>query len=371
MKTFHIVTYGCRMNIIDSECLISIMNHDGYLLVEHLENADVIILNSCSVREDGHNAIYKQLEHIVTLSHIPIVVLSGCLAVITNRDIFKKYPQLNIVVTTHHYKKLPLLINRIQQGENHIMAQGGAEYDMLDNIIPSRVLEDNNRAAINIVKGCNQTCSYCIEPITRGTQHCRSLDSILTEVNQIQRIGYKELTLVGHLIDCYNWMDSNGKVYHFADVLQAVAEKCPNVTIRFLSSHPTYFSEDTLQVIHQYTNIAHLVHLPIQSASNRVLMRMHRNYTQEQFIEKYMHIKRIIPDMKIVTDIMVGFCGETEKDFEETIAFLNRFPFDDINIFNYSMREGTYAHRYYQDDVSEIEKQRRYQCIIPYKKNLV
>lgn len=372
MNTFYIHTYGCRMNIGDSECIVSIMSKSGYVYTPHMDDADIIILNSCSVREDGDTAIYNQLEKIASMHRQPLVILVGCLAMLIKENTIKRYPQIKLVVTTHHYQRLPELCKQIANLEiQPSIFRGDAPYDLFEDILPTRVFENSTRAAINIVKGCNQHCTYCIEPTTRGKQHCRSLTSILQEAQDIAHKGYSEITLVGHLIDCYNWVDEIGKKINFPDVLRSVAEACPNQSIRFLSSHPSFFSDDIVDVILTHSNIAHLVHLPIQSAANTVLERMHRGYTKEQFIAKYDSLHHQLPDIQIVTDIMVGFCGETETEFMQTVQFLETYPFEDINIFKFSMRSGTYAHLHYKDDIPPLVKQNRFDIIKQYKKGLV
>ena len=372
MKTFYIHTYGCRMNIVDSECIVTIMQKSGYVYTSDMVCADIIILNSCSVREDGHTAIYNQLDKIATFERQPLVILVGCFAMLIEKELIKRYTQLKLVVTTHHYRQLPILCSKIEKHKIESgFFQANAAYDLFEDILPTRVFESTNRAAINIVKGCNQNCTYCIEPRTRESQHCRSLTSILNEAHDIVKQGYAEITLVGHLIDCYRWTDDLGKEYDFADVLRIIAEQCPKQRIRFLSSHPNYFSEETIDVICACPNIAHLVHLPIQSASNTVLNRMNRGYTKEQFISLYQSLRQRVPDIQIVTDIMVGFCSETESEFNETVEFLDTYPFEDINAFMFSMRLGTYAALHYMDDVPPEIKHQRYEIVKQYKKGLI
>ena len=228
--------------------------------------------------------------------------------------------------------------------------------EMYADIVPLRTIEDKTTAAITIMKGCNQYCSYCIEPYTRGKEHSRDMKSILHECRNIADQGYRELTFVGHIIDRY--------AYGFADLLEQAAELCPELRIKFLSSHPITFSDDILNVMKRYSNIMHVVHLPVQSGSNSVLRRMHRGYTVEQYKERYKIVKWEIPDISIVTDIMVGFCGETEDDFQQTLSLIRELRFDDINIFRFSMRNGTAASRQFRDDVPESVKDERYKAII-------
>lgn len=362
MKKFAIETYGCRMNICDSEVIISILTQEGFVYSEEIALADVIILNSCSVREDGHNKIFERLyciEKKVSLSS-RIIVITGCFASLLTKDFFIKYPFVNIIANPNSYRLLPSLLNRVESGEKHLLVPIIENDELYDDILPKRYIEDKTTAAINVMKGCSQCCSYCIEPITRGNEHCRSVESILKEAKDIAKRGYRELTLVGHLIDKYKWQVSEtGEVINFAMLLGMVAETCPQLRIKFLSSHPAFFDDDIARTVAYYPNIMKVIHLPIQSASNVVLKRMNRGYTKEMFLEKIQRIRTIIPQISIITDIMVGFCGETDEDFKQTEEFVKKINFDDINVFRFSMRSGTKASLIYVDDVPELEKMRR------------
>ncbi len=362
MKKFAIETYGCRMNICDSEIIISILTQEGLVYSEEIASADVIILNSCSVREDGHNKIFERLNYIgdnVSLSS-RIIVLTGCFASLLTEDFFTKYPFVSIVANPNSYRLLPSLLNRLEKGENHLLVPIIDNDELYEDILPIRYIEDKTTAAINVMKGCNQRCSYCIEPITRGNEHCRSVESILKEAKDIASSGYRELTLVGHLIDKYKWLvPETSEVIDFAMLLGKVAENCPELRIKFLSSHPTFFDDNIARAIAVYPNIMKVIHLPIQSASNVVLKRMNRGYTKEMFAERIQRIRAIIPQVSIITDVMVGFCGETDEDFKETEEFVKEMNFDDINIFRFSMRSGTKASLIYVDDVPESEKVHR------------
>ena len=259
---------------------------------------------------------------------------------------------MNIIANPNCYRALPTLLDKVGKGDNHLIAVVDDNDELYEDILPIREIEDATTAAINVMKGCNQNCSYCIEPITRGKEHCRSVKSIIGEALDIADKGYKELTLVGHLIDKYKWVDaSDGKVYDFAMLLGMVAETCPNLRIKFLSSHPSYLSDDIVQTILDYPNIMHVLHLPIQSASDEVLKRMNRGYTADMFIKRVECIRSMIPDISIITDIMVGFCGETWEDFQQTVELVKLLQFDDINVFRFSMRSKTRASRLYVDDV--------------------
>ena len=364
MKTFYIETYGCRMNICDSEVIIAILSDAGYQYSEDIASSDIIILNSCSVREDGHNKIHERLACFGTDDEIKgkTIVITGCFASLLEQTFFEKYPYVNIIANPNCYRALPALLEKV--GNGHLIALVDDNDELYEDILPVRKIEDATTAAINVMKGCNQNCSYCIEPITRGKEHCRSVKSIIDEALDIAGKGYRELTLVGHLIDKYKWVNaSDGEVYDFAMLLGMVAEACPGVRIKFLSSHPSYMSDKIIRTIQEHPNIMHVLHLPIQSASDEVLKRMNRGYTADMFIKRVERIRSMIPDISIITDIMVGFCGETWEDFQKTVELVKLLQFDDINVFRFSMRSKTRASKLYVDDVCEDEKQRRYEII--------
>lgn len=366
MRTFYIETYGCRMNICDSEVIIAILSDVGYQYSEDISSSDIIILNSCSVREDGHNKIYERLACFGADEDFKskTIVITGCFASLLEHTLFEKYPYVNIIANPNCYRALPALLEKVGKGDDHLIAVVDDNDELYEDILPVREIEDATTAAINVMKGCNQNCSYCIEPITRGKEHCRSVQSIIDEALDIADKGYRELTLVGHLIDKYKWVNAfDGKVYDFAMLLGKVADACHDVRIKFLSSHPSYMSDNIIQTMLDHPNIMHVLHLPIQSASDEVLKRMNRGYTADMFIKRVECIRSMIPDISIITDIMVGFCGETWEDFQQTVELVKLLQFDDINVFRFSMRSKTRASRLYVDDVCEEEKQRRYEII--------
>ena len=352
--TVYIETYGCRMNICDSEILLSILAAKGFNQIDRMEDADVIILNCCSVREIGHERTFSRLEQIAEKGlQSRTIVICGCFATQLDKILFDRYPFVDIIIGPDQYRSLPDLIS---DKKSHFVLNGDCLDEMYADIVPIRTIEDKTTAAITIMKGCNQFCSYCIEPYTRGKEHSRDMKSILHECRNIADQGYRELTFVGHIIDRY--------AYGFADLLERTSVLCPELRIKFLSSHPVTFSDDILHVMKRHDNIMHVVHLPVQSGSNSVLRRMHRGYTVEQYRERYKIVKHEIPDISIVTDIMVGFCGETEEDFRQTLSLIHELRFDDINVFRFSMRNGTAAARHYVDDVPESVKDERYNAVL-------
>ncbi len=352
MKVY-IETYGCRMNICDSEILLSILAGAGIVQCDRMEDADVIVLNCCSVREAGHEKTFSRLDYIQNIGlDERIIVICGCFATQLDGSLFKRYPFVDIIITPDRYRSLPSMIKK---GEQHVVLNGSLLNEMYADIVPLRTIEDTTTAAITIMKGCNQFCSYCIEPYTRGREHSRDMESILRECRNIADKGYRELTFVGHIIDRYE--------FGFAQLLDKAAAICPKLRIKYLSSHPLTFTDDIIETVKRHDNIMRVVHLPVQSGADSVLERMHRGYTIQQYKERYWAIKREIPDMTIVTDIMVGFCGETDEEFRQTLDLISELAFDDINVFRFSMRKGTSASSKYQDDVPEGIKIERYKAV--------
>ena len=353
----YIETYGCRMNICDSEVILSILQSNGHAYCADIHRADVIILNCCSVREVGHEKTFARLSE---LKHQgldnKLIVLAGCFATQLDKSIFDRFPFVDIVIGPDSYRKLPAMLKA--QERPNVIVKESSPAEMYADVVPLRVIEDKTTAAITVMKGCNQYCSYCIEPYTRGKESSRDMQSILEESQRIRKKGYKEITLVGHIIDRY--------AYGFAELLESVAESCPELRIKFLSSHPLTFTEEMAQVIRRNSNIMRVVHLPLQSGSDEVLHRMNRGYNINQFKEKVHLVRETVPGISIVTDIMTGFCGESNEDFEKTLEVIRELQFDDINAFCFSLRHGTKAAKSLHDDVPESVKQTRYRevCLL-------
>lgn len=351
----YIETYGCRMNICDSEVILSILLQEGHTHCTDICQSDAIILNCCSVREVGHEKSFKRLIEIQSSGFAnKILVIAGCFATQLDKTFFNEFPYVDIVIGPDSYRKLPQLL--LADKNSHIIVNDKVPGEMYSDIIPQRDIEDDTTAAVTIMKGCNQYCSYCIEPYTRGGEQSRDPKSILCECQRIMLAGYKELTFVGHIIDRYK--------YGFAELLDETATLCTGIRIKYLSSHPITYSDKILDVVRRHDNIMRVVHLPLQSGSNKILKRMNRGYTVEQYKNRYMSIKEALPEMRIITDIMVGFCGETEEDFQDTVKIIRELEFDDINVFCFSMRAGTAAAQKYRDNVSDNTKELRMQEII-------
>ncbi len=340
------------MNICDSEVILSIIIPMGYTNTNDIRKADVIILNCCSVREIGHKKAFERLNFILEsgLSE-KIIIVCGCFATQINKSFFNDFPWVNAVIGPDNYR---LLTSVLKSRMIHVLYNGFNNSELYSDIIPYRTLENKTTAAITVMKGCNQNCTYCIEPLTRGTESSRDLKSILEECHRIKQQGFKEITFVGHIVDKYS--------YGLSLLLETAATTFPDIRFRFLSSHPVSCTDDIVDVIKNNANIMKIVHLPVQSGSDRILSSMNRGYSRSQYIKRVNAIRKAIPDIRIVSDIMVGFCGETTEDFKQTISLIRELEFDDINIFRFSIRKKTTAAAML-DDVSDDEKDKRYNCV--------
>lgn len=368
MKKIYIETYGCRMNLCDSEIILGILSGHGYEYTHVLADADCVILNGCSVREIGHIKTFERIKELEkTLESHVILIIAGCISTQLDESFFTTYPRVQLVIYPTAYKHIFEAINVLTRKQStHLLVIGNNKDEIYDRQLPLRLLEDNITATVTIMKGCDLYCSYCIEPYTRGGRVNRSYEGIMAEIADIREKGYREITLFGHIVDLWQG-EHDGISKNFAQLLSDVAESCPEQRIKFISSHPLTFTDQIANVIAGHNNIMKVVHLPVQSGSDRILNMMNRKYTVSQFIEKVDVIRRIIPDINIVTDIMVGFPGEKEKDFEATLNLLAEVRLTSVNVFKFSMRKGTPAYWNYNDDVPlsvKEERQRRVHSLI-------
>lgn len=368
MKKIYIETYGCRMNLCDSEIILGILSGHGYEYTHVLADADCVILNGCSVREIGHIKTFERIKELEkTLESHVILIIAGCISTQLDESFFTTYPRVQLVIHPTAYKHIFEAINVLTRKQStHLLVIGNNKDEIYDRQLPLRLLEDNITATVTIMKGCDLYCSYCIEPYTRGGRVNRSYEGIMAEIADIREKGYREITLFGHIVDLWQG-EHDGISKNFAQLLSDAAESCPEQRIKFISSHPLTFTDQIANVIAGHNNIMKVVHLPVQSGSDRILNMMNRKYTVSQFIEKVDVIRRIIPDINIVTDIMVGFPGEKEKDFEATLNLLAEVRLTSVNVFKFSMRKGTPAYWNYNDDVPlsvKEERQRRVHSLI-------
>lgn len=360
----YIHTYGCRMNLLDSEVILRLLSESGYDYTSDISEADVVIINSCSVRAVGHALAEQYLKDIDgQLRDDAVLCLTGCMVTQIKSDFFKRFGRVQVLAEPTTYKSLVRAIGEVQEDHTkHIELRNTDASEVYDLVLPMRTLEDRVTAAITIMKGCDRYCSYCIEPFTRGERTNRTHDAIMREAQAIAREGYKEITLFGHIVDVWKGM-RDGKEIGFAELLDDLAEHCPSQRIKFISSHPLTLSDEIASVMAKHNNIMRVVHFPVQSGSNDILKKMHRDYTVEEVLNRMRSLRAIVPDLQFIGDIMVGFPTETEEQFQMTLQMLNEAQFANVNRFAFSMREGTEAHRLFTDDVPDEVKQSRLQRV--------
>ena len=368
MKKFYIETYGCQMNVADSELIVTILTRNGYKHTEDYKKADYIFVNTCSVREKaeqrvrGKLSLYKGLKKTKKIK----VALVGCMAQRIKDKLFEQEPVLDIIAGPDSYRNLPELIKKADKGLKSSDVKLSKTETYVD-IEPTRFNKSTVTSFVSISRGCDNMCSFCIVPFTRGRERSRDPESIITEVKQIIADGYKEVTLLGQNVDKYNW--NNGEV-NFAKLLQKTAEIDPNLRIRFSTPYPKDFTDEVIKTIAKYKNICKSIHLPLQSGSNRILKKMKRGYTREWYMDRIKMIRKYIPDCAISTDIIAGFCSETEEDHQQTLDVFQQAKFDFAYMFKYSERPNNFAHRNYDDDVADEIKLRRLSEIIEFQNKL-
>lgn len=357
-KKLFIETYGCQMNVADSEVVAAIMQTDGYVLTDDITKADTIIVNTCSIRDNAEQKVLGRLQYFQSLrkhnKHLAVGVI-GCMAERMQQELIENHG-VNFVAGPDAYMDLPNLIGAVERGEKAINIELSTTETYRD-VMPAR-LGKTISGFVSIMRGCNNFCSYCIVPYTRGRERSRDLDSILGEVRDLQQKGYKEITLLGQNVNSYRY-ESDDRIIGFPELLERVAEAVPDVRIRFTTSHPKDMSDDTLHAIARHPNLCRFIHLPVQSGSNAILKSMNRKYTREWYLDRIAAIRRILPDAAIGTDMFVGFHGETEEDHQMTLSLMRECAFDQAFMFKYSERPGTFASRHLPDNIAEEEKIRR------------
>ena len=362
-KTYHIQTYGCQMNVADSELVESILVDQGYKSSNDPNTADVIFINTCSIREHAEDKVHSQLgryELIKKNSPNIIIGILGCMAQSLKQDILEKKPYVDIILGPDSYRRLPDLLKRGENQPKSLVDTKLSRFEVYDDLFPSR--KDGINAWISIMRGCDKFCTFCIVPFTRGRERSRSPLSIIEEAKKAVDQGFKEITLLGQNVNSYLFED-----YYFHNLLEAVA-KIPGINrIRYTSPHPQDITEELLKTMAEYDSICNYVHLPLQAGSNKILDRMNRTYTKSKFLSLVDLIRGILPDVGISTDIIVGFPGETDEDFRQTIDVMNRVKFDSAFNFKYSPRRGTKASEY-DDQILEQTKQERLQEVIALQK---
>ena len=377
MKKLYIETYGCQMNVADSEVVASVMKMAGYELADNEAEADAIFLNTCSIRENAENKIYQRLDQLFAdkkkKGAKTVLGVLGCMAERVRDDLVKNH-HANIVCGPDAYLSLPEMMASAEQGLPAVDVKLSTTETYRD-VLPTRIGGNHVSGFVSIMRGCNNFCHYCIVPYTRGRERSRDVESILAEVRDLHDRGFKEVTLLGQNVNSYGLLP-NGKrpengiiieeeggrelyVCSFAELLRKVAEAVPDMRVRFTTSNPEDMTEDILHAIADEPNLCSHIHFPAQSGSSKVLRDMNRKYTREEYLAKVDAIRRIIPDCGLTTDIFVGYHDETEEDFQQTLSLMKTVRFDSAFMFKYSERPGTYAAKHLPDNVSEEEKIRR------------
>ncbi|MDD2255833.1 MAG: tRNA (N6-isopentenyl adenosine(37)-C2)-methylthiotransferase MiaB [Bacteroidales bacterium] len=354
-----IETYGCQMNVADSEVVASILEMDGFELTEHVLEADLILVNTCSIRDNAEQKVASRLAYFNSLKRNkgkkPILGVLGCMAERVKETLIEAF-NVDLVAGPDAYLDLPNLIGAVQQGEKAINVQLSTT-ETYENVLPSRIGMGKISGFVSIMRGCNNFCSYCIVPYTRGRERSRDLQSILKEVTDLKAKGYKEVTLLGQNVNSYNFVESEEAAgINFAQLLAFVADAAPEMRIRFSTSHPKDMTDDVLDVMASKPNICKHIHLPVQSGSSRILKLMNRRYDREWYLGRIAAIRERMPDCGITTDLFCGFHSETEEDHQQSLSLMEAVGFDSSFLFKYSERPGTYAAKHLPDTVSEAVK---------------
>ncbi len=365
MKKVYIETYGCQMNVNDTEVVFSILGKAGYGRTEDIAEADIIFANTCSIRDNAEQRIWGRIEQFAIRKRERADVVVGILGCMAERlkDKLLETGKVDIVAGPDAYRSLPRLLEAVVPGHPQIDVLLSRE-ETYGDISPVRIDRNGVSAFISIMRGCNNVCSYCVVPYTRGAERSRDPHTIVREACDCFREGYREVTLLGQNVDSYHWKDGDGGEVTFAQLLEMVARISPLLRVRFSTSNPQDFSDDVILTMSRYENICRHIHFPVQSGSDRILEQMRRRYTREWYLERVRMIRSVIPDCGLTTDVIAGFCSETEDDHRDTLSLFEEVGFDSAFMFYYSERPGTIAARNYPDDVDIQTKTRRLNEII-------
>ncbi len=366
-RKFYIESYGCQMNFADSEVIASILQQSGYGATRNVEEADLVFLNTCSIREKAEQTVRKRLSEFRKLKRNNpgmLIGMLGCMAERLKNNLLEEEKLVDMVVGPDAYRSLPVLINQADEGQKAVNVLLSREETYAD-ISPVRLNSNGVTAFVSIMRGCNNMCSFCVVPFTRGRERSRDAYSIVAECRDLWENGYKEVTLLGQNVDSYYWHHpETGEEVTFAKLMSMVAGINPLLRIRFSTSHPKDITDEVLEVMASHDNICNYIHLPVQSGSTRVLQLMNRTYTREWYLAKVKKIREVIPDCGISSDVIAGFCTETEEEHQETLDLMQQSAYDFSYMFMYSERPGTLAARRYEDDIPMDVKQRRLEEIV-------
>lgn len=366
-KKFYIESYGCAMNFADSEVVASILKEKGFGITSNFEEADMIFINTCSIREKAEVTVRKRLTEFRKIKkHNPglLVGVLGCMAERLKSKFLEEEKLVDLVVGPDAYRSLPALIDEAESGQKGVNVLLSRE-ETYGDISPIRLNSNGVTSFVSIMRGCNNMCSFCVVPFTRGRERSRDADSVVQECLDLFNEGYREVTLLGQNVDSYQWVNPvNNSIVSFANLLERVAQISPLLRVRFSTSHPKDITDEVLFTIKKYDNICKYIHLPVQSGSTKILQMMNRTYTREWYISKVNRIREILPGCGLSTDSITGFCGETEEDHKETLSLFEYCEYDLAYMYFYSERPGTLAERRFEDDVPLEVKKRRLQEIV-------
>lgn len=378
-KKYYIESYGCAMNFADSEVVASILANEGYDATKDFNEADIVFVNTCSIRDKAEQTVRNRLNHFKVIKKRnkgAVIGVLGCMAERLKDQFLEEEKLVDIVVGPDAYRSLPNLINEAESGQKGVNVLLSRDETYAD-ITPVRLASNGVNAFVSITRGCDNMCSFCVVPHTRGRERSRNPESILAEVKDLYSKGFKEVTLLGQNVDSYRWSEDptvrgkklidlkySNEVFNFANLLEAVAQVAPDLRVRFSTSHPKDMTDDVLHTMAKYENICNYVHLPVQSGNSQVLDRMNRTYDREWYMDRIAAIKKIIPNCGISSDIIAGFCGETEEQHQDTLSLMEEVKYDMSYMFFYSERPGTLAAKRYADDIPLEVKKRRLAEII-------
>jgi len=364
-RKLYIETYGCQMNVVDSEVVAAILQQHNYQVTESLDEADLVLVNTCSIRDNAEQRVRTRIREFGRLkekSHSFSVGVIGCMAERLKEKLLEEEGTVDLVVGPDAYRNLPALLQEVESGQKGINTLLSLE-ETYGDIRPVRMDRNHVTSFVAIMRGCNNFCAYCVVPGTRGRERSRDPETILRECTELFDQGYREVTLLGQNVNSYRWK-KEGLVLKFEELLERVAGIDPHLRVRFATSHPKDLSDELLKVIARYPNLCQSIHLPVQSGSTRVLERMKRRYTREHYMDRIRAIRKYLPGASISTDIIAGFCGETEEEHQQTLSLMEWAAYDFAYMFKYSERPDTFAADKLEDDVPEEVKARRLQEII-------
>ena len=364
-QKIYLVTYGCQMNVNDSEVVVSILTREGYVHTERIAEADVILVNTCAIRDGAEQRIRGRLNEFKPYKKKKpslLVGILGCMAERLKERLLEEERTVDLVAGPDAYRDLPKLIRTASEGQKAVNVQLSRE-ETYAEIAPVRLDKNGVTAFVSIMRGCNNMCSYCVVPYTRGAERSRNPETILREIRGLFANGYREVTLLGQNVNSYRW-EAEGTALDFPGLLEQVARFDPALRVRFSTSHPKDLSDEVLRVMAAHPNLCRAIHLPAQSGSTRMLELMNRKYSREWYLDRIAAIRRILPDCAVSTDLIAGFCTETEDDHRQTLSLMEEVEYDSAFMFKYSERPGTKAARHFADDVPDDVKTRRLSEII-------